>query len=186
MKKTKQLVVASLFAALCCIGTMIHIPTGITTGYIHLGDAMVLFSGIFLGPFYGGLSAGIGSMFADLINGYAIYVPGTFIIKALCAILCGAFFHHFKPSHGQKKFLYFTLTLSGILAECIMVAGYFIYEIGLFLITEGNTASLSAAVTSSALAIPFNLIQGIMAVILLLILIPVFLKINGLKDALYQ
>ncbi len=57
-------------AALTCIATMIiHIPTP-GLGYIHFGDGMVLLSGILLGPLYGSLSAGIGSMLADVFSGY--------------------------------------------------------------------------------------------------------------------
>ena len=66
MKSTKNLVMGALMAALTCIATMIiKIPTP-TLGYIHLGDGLVLLCGIVLGPLGGALSAGIGSMFADI------------------------------------------------------------------------------------------------------------------------
>lgn len=151
MKQTKQLVIAALFAALCCIGTMIHVPTGVTGGYVHLGDAFVLFSGIFLGPFYGGMAAGIGSAMADLVNGYAIYVPATFVIKSLCAIVCGGLFHR----HKVKKYVLIPL---GIFCELIMVGGYFLFETGLVVATSQGATGIRTAVTSAALGIPFNLL----------------------------
>lgn len=68
MKSTKKLVIGALMAALTCIATMIiKIPTP-TLGYIHLGDGLVLLCGIVLGPLGGALSAGIGSMFADIFQ----------------------------------------------------------------------------------------------------------------------
>ena len=49
------MVFAALFAALACVATMsLHIPTPGTGGYIHPGDAIVVLSGILLGPVYGG------------------------------------------------------------------------------------------------------------------------------------
>ena len=55
MKKNfKLLVISALFAALACVATLsIRIPTPGTNGYIHPGDAIVILSGVFLGPVYG-------------------------------------------------------------------------------------------------------------------------------------
>ena len=87
MTKTKSMVFAALFAALACVATMsLHIPTPGTGGYIHPGDAIVVLSGILLGPIYGGLAAGLGSALADLLAGYMVYVPITFIVKAVIAL----------------------------------------------------------------------------------------------------
>ena len=72
---TRITIIAALFAALTCIGTMIiKIPTP-TNGYIHPGDGFVLLSGLLLGPVWGALAAGFGSALSDLIGGYFIYVP---------------------------------------------------------------------------------------------------------------
>lgn len=77
----------ALFAALACVATMsIRIPTPGTGGYIHPGDAIVILSGVVLGPSYGLLAAGIGSAISDLLGGYFVYVPITFVIKGL--LLC--------------------------------------------------------------------------------------------------
>ena len=78
---TKTIAVTAMFAALTLLATsVLKIPTP-TMGYIHIGDAFVLLSGICLGPIYGGLAAGIGSALADLLGGYVAWVPGTFLIK---------------------------------------------------------------------------------------------------------
>ena len=69
----RKIVIAALLAAFTCIATMsIRIPTPGTGGYIHPGDAIVLLSGIILGPGYGFLAAGIGSALADLLGGYLV------------------------------------------------------------------------------------------------------------------
>ena len=85
--QTKKIILAALFAALTCAATMsIRIPTPGTGGYIHPGDAIVILSGIILGPAYGFLAAGIGSCMSDLLGGYLNYVPITFLIKGLVAL----------------------------------------------------------------------------------------------------
>ena len=49
--KLKKIVLTALFAALSCVATMsIKLPTPGTGGYIHPGDAMVILSGVVLGP----------------------------------------------------------------------------------------------------------------------------------------
>ena len=82
----RKLVLSAMFAALCCVATMIvQIPT--VAGYTNLGECMCLLAGLVLGPWYGFFAAGIGSGLADLLAGYAHYVPGTFIIKGLVALV---------------------------------------------------------------------------------------------------
>ena len=85
MKSTKKLVIGALMAALTCIATMIiKIPTP-TLGYIHLGDGLVLLCGIVLGPLGGALSAGIGSMFADIFSGLPLLLQASY--STACSIV---------------------------------------------------------------------------------------------------
>lgn len=85
---TKKITYTSLMMALVFVGTfIIKIPT--IKGYIHLGDAFVLLSGLLLGPSYGTLAAGVGSMLSDLIAGYPQWAVPTLIIKGLMAAILG-------------------------------------------------------------------------------------------------
>lgn len=153
--KSKKLVMAAVFAALTFVGTsVIKIPT--INGYIHPGDGFVLLAGFLLGPLFGGLSAGIGSALADLLGGYGIYVPGTFLIKGLTALVAAVIYQ-------RKKSFPFAL-LGAIVAELVMTAGYFLYEILIF----GEGASLS---------IPGNLVQGAGGVVISLLLLPIIKRI---------
>jgi uncharacterized membrane protein len=162
--QTKRIIFAALLAALTCVGTMvIKIPTP-TNGYIHPGDGFVLLSGLLLGPIWGPLAAGFGSALSDLIGGYFVYVPATFIIKALTALIAYLVFQGFHK-----------IIVSGILGELVMVAGYFLFEI--FMLAALNDSTLSAAVLASAASIIPNLIQGIFGVIIATILYPIISKI---------
>ena len=65
----KKLILAALFAALSCVATMsIRIPTPGTGGYIHPGDAIVILSGVILGPVWGFFAGGIGSALSDRLH----------------------------------------------------------------------------------------------------------------------
>ena len=87
---TKKLVYTAVMMALVCIATsIIKIPTPFTSGYIHLGDSMIFLSVAILGWGYGALAAGIGSMLADILGGYAVWALPTLIIKSLMAIIMG-------------------------------------------------------------------------------------------------
>lgn len=153
-----KVVLSAMFAALCCVATMIiQIPTPMG-GYVHLGDCLVLLSGFWLGPFYGMLAAGIGSMFADILSGYAHYAIATCIIKGACAFVSGAIYLKLKKTS-------FSAIFGGIIAETIMVLGYFGFD-GLIL----------GSGIAAATGIPANAMQGVFGIIAGFVLLKVFEK----------
>ena len=100
-QKLYRLVLAALFAALIFVATnIIHIPTPGTNGYVNLGDCMVLLGAFLLGPVYGAAAGGIGSALADILSGYAVFAPGTFVIKALIAVIAAVIM---KALGGKTK-----------------------------------------------------------------------------------
>ena len=163
--KTQKIVIAAMLAALTCIATMIiKIPSPLK-GYLNLGDCVVLLSGWLLSPLYGFLTAGLGSGLADLISGYGVYVPATFIIKGVMAIAA-----YFGFRFLQNKVTNISARIvSGIVAELIMVFGYYVFEGFLY----GFGASL--------VNIPANAVQGVAGLIIGMILIKIFEKSKIVK-----
>lgn len=163
----KKLILAALFAALSCVATMsIRIPTPGTGGYIHPGDAIVILSGVILGPVWGFLAGGIGSALSDLIGGYFIYVPITFVIKGLVALAAGLLYQ--KIGKNQKS-RYIVVILGGV-ADIILVAGgYFVCEF--FIYGAGAAAS-----------IPANIIQGVGGLVISCILYPILISIPNVRQ----
>lgn len=156
---TEKLVLAALMAALACVATMvIRIPIPATNGYVNLGDAFVILSGVVLGPLYGGLAAGIGSALADLLAGYVGYAIATFIIKGIMGVLVG-----FMVKKGSAL----NVIIAGILAEVIMVGGYFLAE-ALFM---GYGLGALGGVLG-------NVMQGIAGVVISALLLPILKKID--------
>ena len=116
----KDLVKASLMTALACVATMaIRVPSPLH-GYINLGDVVVLLSGWYLSPPLAFFAAGAGSALADLFAGYVAYVPATFIIKGVMAVIAHFVFKKVRNSRGAF--------VGGLLAELAMVAGYLGFE----------------------------------------------------------
>ena len=150
--KIKKMVLAALFAALCTVMTMvIQVPSPMQ-GYVNLGDCAVLLAAWVLGPVYGGAAAGIGSMLADLLSGYAHYAPGTFAIKLAMAVAAALIFRALQERRSAPLVL--AQTVSGVAAEIIMVAGYFGYA-SLWL-GKGLAAAAS---------IPGNVVQGVFGLV---------------------
>lgn len=141
---TKKIVFAALLAALACVATMIiKIPTPLG-GYIHAGDAIVVLAGFLLGPVWGALAAGLGSGLADVISGYVLYAPGTFVIKAVVALLAGWIIGTKLIKNEFAKAL-----VAGIIGGIVMVGGYMLYE-----------AVFMGFGVGAAANIPMNCIQG--------------------------
>ncbi len=130
--KLRRLVNSSLMAALVVVGTMvIRIPT-FTRGYIHVGDSVVYLCGIFLGPLYGGVAAGLGSFLADVLAGYVVYAPVSLLIKFFDAMVVGFIYLRLTKKHPStlKKLAVFSLAV--FFGGLIMVLGYLIFESALY------------------------------------------------------
>ncbi len=158
--RTKQIVTAALMAALACVATMIiKIPSPLK-GYLNLGDCIVLVAGWMLSPTYGFLAAGLGSALADIFSGYVMYAPATFIIKGLMALIA---FYGFKWLHKKLGNL-LSKIISGVVAEMMMILGYFVFE------------GLLYGFVPSLVNIPANGVQGIAGLIIGVVLINIFQK----------
>ena len=157
-KVVSKIVLTALFAALIYVATsIIRYPTFGTQGYINIGDTIVLLSAWLIGGVYGALAAGIGSALADLLAQYVTYVPGTFIIKFLMALVAYLIFTAFKKTNINKVVAYI---VSGVVAELIMVFGYFLYESTIL----GYGLAAAASIPSNAIQAGTCLVIGYIAI----------------------
>lgn len=168
--KTKKLVTASLLAAMTAVATMaITVPTP-TNGYIHLGDGFVILSGMLLGPLWGAAAAGLGSMLADLLLGYAAYAPATLLIKALAALLSGLLFKNLCKIKFADRSRLTASVFSGMLAGFIVTGGYFLFE-----------AAFMGYGIGAAAGIATNLLQSGLGIAVSTLLITIISKIPAVK-----
>ena len=158
--KVQKIVVAALLSALICVATMIiKIPTPLK-GYVNAGDGFILLGSALLSPAYAFLAAGLGSALADVLSGYSSYALATFVIKGLMALAAALILKKLKDSNSKG----FLKIIPAVVAEFIMVLGYFVYEGFLY------------GFGPSAVNIIPNLLQGVAGIIIGLTLIGVFDK----------
>ena len=82
---TRLITLSAIFAAMTyALTAFVHIPTA--KGYIHIGDAVIFIAACLLPKPYAIASAAIGASLSDALSGYWIWVPATFVIKALTVL----------------------------------------------------------------------------------------------------
>jgi len=159
-----SLSITSIFAAIACILTMtVSIPVPATGGYINIGDLGVMLAGLIFGPIIGFISGGVGSALADILLGFPIWAPATFLVKGLEGFVVGLIANP-RIFHGKRTYKDILAVIAGGL---LMIFGYFIIE--LFVFNFGVVASLSE--------VPGNFFQFIFGAIGSIILI-VILRIS--------
>lgn len=137
----KNIVFSAVFAALCCVGTLVIIIP-LPYGYFNAGDIFVLLAGWCLGPVYGFAAAAVGSALADVLGGYVLYAPVTFLVKGLDALCAYFVWYSLKKVVFRDRTDLLPRALSAAAGEALMVGGYFVYESFLYGFA-GAAASLS-------------------------------------------
>ena len=166
MQKTKKIVTCAIFSAvICAVTTFVSVPAP-SIGNVNLGDSFILCSAWLLGPI-GAIASAIGAFLADILSGYAIYAPATFIIKYTMSIAC---YYVFRISSKSKHNPIIPRLLSALCAEAIMVIGYFAYECIIF--------DLSSALSS----VMFNSIQGTVCFVLGISIFQLDIKNKAIQD----
>lgn len=141
-KQSVRIATAAMFAALITGVTFfpkIPIAGG---GYVHLGDAVIYLAASFLPLPYAMAASATGGMLADILSGYASYVPFTVVAKALLAV--------FFSSKGNR-ILTKRNCLAPVAGIVVTVAVYFIADVvfyGVAAAVPGMTWSVIQAVAS--------------------------------------
>lgn len=151
---------SGMMAALVFVATyFFKLPVSVTQGYIHLGDGFILLGAALLGaPAIA--AAAVGSMLADLLGGYTLYILPTFLIKGAVAWVAVRAFARKRPT--------WAIALWMVLAEIVMVLGYFVLE--WLVLGYGLAAALGALVP--------NMVQGLSGVVIVILLLPLAKRIK--------
>ena len=158
--RTNRLVITALMTCLVLLGTILfRIPVPMTQGYVHLGDAMIYVGVLLLGKKQGAVAAALGSSLADVLGGFAFWVPWTLIIKFAMAFTAGFLI--------EKTSKVFSLISGGL----VMCAGYLIAE----RIMYGSWAL-------AAVGIPWNIGQFAVGIAVALAAQPLFRFIPAIRD----
>ena len=141
-KKIKYMCLAGIFTAVVFVFTAyLHIPSH--TGYTHVGDGFIYLAASLLPLPYAVFVGAGGALLADCLTGFAIWAPGSVIIKTVAVLVF---------SGKSKKILSVRNLLALLPAWAVCIGGYYLYEA---LIT-GNfvapAAGIPGYVTQSALS----------------------------------
>ncbi len=137
--KIRLTCITAVFTALVFVVTAyLHIPTG--NGYIHVGDGFIYLAACLLPWQYATIVGAGGALLADVLTGYAIWAPGSVVIKAATALLFSA-----------KRSRVMTLRNCTALfpATVICAGGYYLYEALIYGNFIAPLAGIPASLTQS-------------------------------------
>ena len=164
-KQIRLMCISSLLTALVFVVTAyLHIPT--YNGYVHAGDGFIFIAACLLPMPYSIFVGAVGALLADLLTGFAIWAPGSMIIKAAIAML----FSCKGAKILRPRNIWMLLP-----AATITIAGYYLYEV---LITGSFVASLSGIPGSAIQAVA----SGVVFVVTGLVLDQIGVKKVMLED----
>ena len=180
---TKRIVVAALMAALTVVGSGLRVtlPLDIAgTTSFHLGNIMCALSGILLGPWMGGLAAGMGSAIYDMLN--PLYISEcwiTFLMKGAYGLVTG-FIVRGKTMHSFNYLRCVIGTAAGALAYAVLYLAKSFFYSGMLI--NGLTADAAMVTVISKLpATTFNAAVAIICAPILAIAIDKALKRSHLS-----
>lgn len=78
----------ALFIAFTAVATYLHIP-GPSSSYFNLGEVAIYIIALTFGSRSGAIAGSIGSALIDILLGYSLWAPFTFIIKGLEGFVVG-------------------------------------------------------------------------------------------------
>jgi uncharacterized repeat protein (TIGR04002 family) len=165
-KTIKHLTYSAILAALIFLSTAYLAMPLPVLGYVHLGDGFILLAAAILPTPYAVGAAVIGAGAADIVSGYAIYLPATVIIKAITAMLV---------SSKDKKMISVRNLTALIPAVLVCCGGYYLYE-----------SLIYKSFVSPIASVPFNLVQSALGGIIFVLLGVLIDKNHGLRKIFKQ
>ena len=150
-QKIRLMCIAGIFTAIVFVFTAyLHIPSH--TGYTHVGDGFIYLAACMLPLPYAMFVGAGGALLADCLTGYAIWAPGSIIIKTEAVL----FF-----SRKSARIISIRNLLALIPAWAVCIGGYYLYEA---LITGNFVAPLSGIpgyITQSVLSSILFVVAGL-------------------------
>ena len=187
-KSTRFLVMVSVMAALCFVGTYflrIEIPTPLGRSMIHLGDVFCLLAAMLFGPMIGGLSGAVGMTIFDMLGGYMTTSPFTFVFKFVEGFTCGAIvWAGNSRSSGSYKA---PGTVRSAIGCAAATAAYIVLYLARTFIEKRFVlkAELGTVLTDVVTKLGISSFKGLITIVIAVLLAPIFrsaLKRAGISE----
>ncbi|MDW0114287.1 ECF transporter S component [Sporosarcina saromensis] len=129
--RTFDLILSSMLIALVFVATLllnIKLPISVNGGLVHLGTAMLFIVSILFGPKKGAIAGAVGMGLFDLVSGYAIWAPISFVARGIQGYLIGKI----AWMNGRNGNSFRFNLLATIASTPLMMAGYYLWEAVIF------------------------------------------------------
>ncbi|MBN1875254.1 MAG: ECF transporter S component [Anaerolineae bacterium] len=127
----RRITLTALMAALIFVLTRtVQIATP-AQGYIHLGDAGIVFAALAFGPGVAAVAGGLGTALADITSGYMQWALFSFLVHGIQGWIVGAIINR-EANTGK-------MILAAVLSALIVIGGYFVA--GMILVGIGGAVS---------------------------------------------
>lgn len=160
---TKKIVLVALLAALTVAGSSLRIKVPVDlvgTSAFHLGNILCALSGILLGPWLGGLAAGLGSAIYDMFD--PMYISEcwlTFLMKGAYGLVAGLITHAGHKEWGYGK------ALLGTTVGAITYAVLYLVKSWLKALLMSGVTPYAALLATLAGKLPATIFNAVVAVI---------------------
>lgn len=91
--KTDELALMAVMTSLVAAATALYVPMPGFRIYFNLGEGVIYIIALSLGARYGAICGGLGASLADLLLGYPLWAPFTFVIKGAEGFIVGHLAH---------------------------------------------------------------------------------------------
>ncbi|MEM4868793.1 MAG: ECF transporter S component [Desulfurococcaceae archaeon] len=124
-----RVVEAAVFTVLVYAATIaLQIYQPATGGYFNIGESMIYLAAFVSTPLVAGLAGGVGAALADLSTGYAVFAPGTLVIKFVEGYAAGVLVRKLRKVHS---FLQVVLSVA-VYAAAFMVISAVLWSGGVY------------------------------------------------------
>ena len=150
-KQIRLMCITGIFIAIVFVFTAyLHIPSH--TGYTHVGDGFIYLAACMLPLPYAMFVGAGGALLADCLTGFAIWAPGSVIIKTVAVL----FF-----SRKSERIINLRNLFALLPAWVVCIGGYYLYEAlitgNFFVPLSGIPGYITQSVLSSVLFIAAGL-----------------------------
>lgn len=179
----RNMVLTALLAALTVAGSAIRVTMPISiagTTAFHLGNILCALSGLLLGPWFGGLAAGMGSAIYDMLN--PLYISDawiTFLTKGAYGLVAGLIVGKHKGDFTYIRAV--IASAAGAVTYAVLYFAKTYFYSGM--LVKGLTAQAAAVATVAKIpATTFNAVVAIIFAPVLGMAVTKALRKNHLLD----
>ena len=170
MRKEQRLIVkicaVAMMAAIVFVGNYLRVKIPVSLGgttSFTLANILCALAGLLLGPWWGGLAAGLGSAIYDMLDPeYIVEAPITFLTKGMYGLVAGLVLYYIFKNSKEKY------GPQAVAAACSAAAYLLVYSVKVFfyngMVLQGLTEPAQCWILVAS-KLPASVFNGVVAVV---------------------